>query len=302
MNNQPNIDTPGHAISSFIINPSSGSGSDDPADGILTLAKSLGWSGQNYRTTIDTDATLMAKQAIADGATRLVVCGGDGTLMEVAQAMAGTDIELAVVPLGTGNLLARNLDLPMEWEEAVRRALSGTPTVMDCGRANGTYFLINAGIGLDAQIMAQTSAESKDKLGLLAYVISATKSARGQSCKFSIAVDGQEDRHYRAKTVFVANMGKIQADIPIVCEARADDGHLNVAVIQASSPLEWLSLIFNVIRRQPHKSAGYRTLAGKEIVVTVQGNALPYQCDGNDFPPTTTLKVEVVPGGIKVIQ
>lgn len=302
MNYQPILDTPSQPNIAFIINPNSGSGTQDPSDTILTLARSLGWSGHDYRTTLEADATQMAKKAIADGATRLVVCGGDGTLMEVAQAVAKTGIELAVVPLGTGNLLALNLDLPMNVEEAVRLALSGTPAIIDCGLANGTYFLINAGIGLDAQIMAHTSSESKEKLGALAYVLSAVKSARGRSSKFSITVDGQKASYHRAKSVFVANMGKIQAGIPIIREAREDNGQLSVAVIEASSPLEWLSLIFNMIRRRPHKSTGYWTVTGKDIIVSVHGKALPYQCDGNDFPSTTCLHTEAIPEGIVVIR
>jgi len=292
----------GQGTIAFIVNPASGKGSEDPSEHILNLATSLGWSGPSYLTTPHTDATAMAQKALAEGATRLVACGGDGTVMEVAQAIVGKDVELAVVPLGTGNLLSRNLGLPLKMEEAIELALSGTAAVVDCGRANDTYFLINAGIGLDAQIMSQTSSDSKEKFGVLAYVLSALKYAGGRSSRFSISIDGQEARHYRAKTIFVANMGKIQADIALVDGADPTDGQLDVAVIEASSPLDWLSLAFNLLRRKPHRSAGYRTFSAQKCIVTVEGNALPYQCDGNDFDPVSGLALDVIPGGITIIR
>jgi len=295
-------DTAPHTIIAFVLNPVSGKGDDDPSDRILSLAVSLGWSGHSYRTTPETDATAMAEKALREGATRLVACGGDGTVMEVAQAIVGTNTELSVVPLGTGNLLTRNLGLPMDMEEAIQTALTGTARVIDCGCANGTYFLINAGIGLDAQIMSVTSSEAKKKLGIFAYVLSAAKFARGRSSTFSIAVDGQDARRYKAKTVFVANMGKIQADIAVVHGASPTDGQLNIAVIEASSIRDWLSLVFHLLRRTPTKSAGYRALTAQKCTIVVEGNALPFQCDGNDFDAVSVLELKAVPGGITIVR
>jgi diacylglycerol kinase (ATP) len=286
----------------FIVNPASGKGEEDPSGQILDLARNLGWEGRSYRTTLDADGTSMAERALSEGATRLVACGGDGTVMEVAQTLVDKKIELAVVPLGTGNLLSRNLDLPLEMEEAVKLALFGTATVMDCGRANDTVFLINSGIGLDAQIMSGTSRDAKEKLGVFAYILSARKYASGRSSKFSISVDGEKARRCRAKTVFIANMGKIQANIALVPGTDPNDGQLNIAVIEASSPRDWLSLAFNLLRHKPHKSSGYRTLTAEKCVVTVEGQALPYQCDGNDFDPVSVLKLEVIPSGITIIR
>ncbi len=125
----------------FIINPVSGQGDKKKRkEEILTIAKELGWKGKVVETTKTLSAGEIATEEMKNGVTHIVVCGGDGTIMETLQVIINTDVILGIVPLGTGNLFAQNLNITGSRKDMIQRALFGTEHKVDVGRANGTIF------------------------------------------------------------------------------------------------------------------------------------------------------------------
>lgn len=291
---------PVHAA--FIINPVSGFGDHKKRkDEILSIAKSLGWKGKVYETTKTRNAGLITTEIMNSGVKHIVVCGGDGTIMEALQVALNTNLVLGIVPLGTGNLFAQNLDITGNRKELVTRALFGLPQKVDVGKANNTIFAIIAGMGFDVQIMRQTKRKFKRKFGFLAYLASGIKNFNKRPGVYKITIDGKETKKYRAKTIMIANMGKLQGGIEIVPNAHWKNGTLSVGIVQASGFPTWLSLLGNTLRGNINNSPHYTLLKAKHIQIEPVRGPQPYQCDGDSFPPTDKLTVEIFPQAVSVL-
>src|ERR1700744_3530023 len=123
-------------------------------------------------TTREDPGRGQAESAVSAGVDLVLACGGDGTVTACAEGVTGTGVPLAIVPMGTGNLLARNMGLPMGMDEALAVALGGVQQPIDAGRVNGTLFVVMAGLGLDAQMLSDTSDSLKKRLGWIGHAIS----------------------------------------------------------------------------------------------------------------------------------
>src|SRR5260221_12235374 len=119
-------------------------------------------------TTREDPGTGQARSAVSAGAGLVLACGGDGTVAACAEGVTGTGVPLAIIPMGTGNLLARNIGLPAGLDEALAVALGGADRAIDAGRVNGALFVVMAGLGLDARMLSGTSDPLKKRLGWLA--------------------------------------------------------------------------------------------------------------------------------------
>ena len=173
--------------------------------------------------------------------TELVVCiGGDGMVLQVATALAGSGIPLGIVPTGTGNLLAGNLKLPHGREDAVRTALTGRRRRIDLGRitvgGKRRDFTVACGVGFDADVMEGTDPTQKGRWGKIAYLASAIRETGNiRNGPHTITLDGVRTETDAAQ-VLVANFGRVPPGIK-VRGVRADDGILDVFVIRADGPL-----------------------------------------------------------------
>ena len=153
------------------------------------------------------------------GADLVLVCGGDGTVREGVRGLAGTGIPVGIVPAGTGNLLARNLDIPLYIRAAIDVALTGQDRAVDMVEVSGdgfedTHFMVMAGMGFDAAIMEGVNEDIKKRVGWLAYVLSALKSLMFPAVRVEISVDDGEFTKHRARTIVVGNVGFLQAGMP----------------------------------------------------------------------------------------
>ena len=181
------------------------------------MAKESGWSEPTWQyTTIEDPGTGMAEKAAVSGADLVIVCGGDGTVREVCAELAGTGIPVGIIPAGTGNLLARNLDVPLYLRSAIDVALNGQDRAIDLVRVGGdgiedTHFMVMAGMGFDAAIMEGVNEEIKKKIGWVAYVVSGLRSLMFPAIKVEIQIDDEEPTVHRARTVVVGNVGFLQA-------------------------------------------------------------------------------------------
>src|SRR3984885_7668561 len=143
-----------------------------------------GWSEPVWRETTPEDPGRgQAEAAVSAGVDLVIACGGDGTVTACAEGVAGTGVPLAVIPLGTGNLLARNVGLPMGLEEALEVALGGVQRPIDAGRVNGSLFVVMAGLGLDARMLDDTSEPLKKRLRGRGDPLTAGRPPRGRPTK-----------------------------------------------------------------------------------------------------------------------
>lgn len=285
----------------IILNPVSGQGNpDEHRMRIIQAARQHNWDGQLIETTPTRLTNLIVAEEVQKGSRHFVICGGDGTITEVLEAVINRDVTVGIVPLGTGNLLAKNLNLPLDIDQAVKVALLGQLTSIDIGQANHVYFAIMAGMGLDAQIMQQTNRRLKNIFGQLAYFGVGLKNLMLRSGRFVITVDGQS-RKITAKSVLVANLGKMGHNIEAVPHTNKDDGQLKIGIIQAKTWLQFIDLLLATLKGDINASRHYQLLQGHKVKIVPLDGPQPFQCDGNDYPPVDTLTITIHPHALRIM-
>ncbi|MYT19707.1 diacylglycerol kinase, partial [Streptomyces sp. SID7760] len=190
----------------------------------------------------------------------VVVCGGDGTVRACADVLAGSGIPLAIVPCGTGNLLARNLGLPSAPAAALEEGLSGQAVGLDVGRLEGdgltpTRFVVMAGAGFDAAMVRDASERLKARLGWVAYVVAALRHLRDPRMRLSIRLDGGAPLERRARMVVIGNVGSLQGGLPLLPDARPDSGRLELVLLDPRGPGGWLAAAGHLASRAKSGSA-----------------------------------------------
>ncbi|MEU5985457.1 diacylglycerol kinase family protein [Streptomyces sp. NPDC047434] len=274
------------------------------------------------------DSSAPSRDGPVPGRVDLVVaCGGDGTVRACADVVAGTDIALAVVPCGTGNLLARNLGLPLDPATALEEALGGDCFGIDVGRVRGdglgpTRFTVMTGAGFDAAMVRDASPRLKARLGWAAYLLAAARHLRDPRTRVSLRVDGGRRRRHRARMIVVGNVGTLQGGVELLPGARADSGRLDVVLFDPDGAAGWLAvtghLVSRVLRRRstgarqvPGPAAdpetGGRSVAGgaltyyrgRHIDIRFAG-AQPREIDGDTVADGRRLTVETEPGALRV--
>ena len=223
--------------------------------------------------------------AARSGHDAVFAVGGDGTAMEVAGALSGSRCAVGVIPAGTGNLLARALGIPYDVREAVESLVTGTRLALDLGRLDsGRSFAIAAGVGIDAAMIADTPTWLKQRLGVLAYVITGSRAALRAvltegAFTARVTVDG-ETTECAASTVMVANFGALLGGrITLGSGIRADDGVMDVCVFAPRSVRDVLDIAWRLATRDfsPTPALTYRR--GRTIRVETDP-AMPSQADG----------------------
>lgn len=210
-----------------------------------------GWSEPLWlETTADDPGEGQAETALRARVDLVLVSGGDGTVAACAAALAGSGIPLAVLPAGTGNLLARNLGLPLELSDALAVALTGTDRQLDVGSVNGKSFIVMAGIGFDAKMLDSASEPLKKRAGWAAYGISALRHLLDRPVRVTLRADGGLVLRRRASAVIIGNVGSLQGGVPLLPDAEPDDGMLDVVVLSAGGPSSWLVLAMHVLQRR----------------------------------------------------
>ncbi len=268
---------------------------------VALATRAAGWDEPLwFETTVDDAGASMARAAVAAGADVVAAAGGDGTVRVVCAEMAGTGVPVGVIPAGTGNLLARNLGIPLGQGEALDTVIHGQDRAIDVVAVDGdhldaTRFVVMAGLGLDAAIMDGAPDALKARLGWTAYVLAGARHLRYPATRFDISIDGAEPVRRRARTVVIGNVGLLQAGIPLLPDALIDDGLLDVVVIAPRRLFGWVPLALRVFTRGKRTDALLDRFTGRSVVLTVP-IATPRQLDGDTVGPGTELRASIEPG------
>ncbi len=279
-----------------IHNPASGSAGD--VDALRDAFATAGAEPQWLATTEEDPGTGQAAEAVASGVDTVVACGGDGTVRAVLQSVAGTEVALGVVPMGTGNLLAGNLGL-QTGIDAVNDALHAPTSRLDVGIVNGERFAVMAGVGFDAFMIRDANPTLKRHLGSAAYVLSAARNIRSRIFRAEVVVDGRREFDGSTAMVLIGNCGAVTGGLQVFPDARRDDGLLDVAVLRARGIRQWASVGWRLVRGRPQRPEFVHRCRGSAIVVTLN-RPVAYELDGEVREAVTTLTLSVEPGALAV--
>lgn len=250
-------------------------------------------------TTESDSGSGQSRRAIDDGAELLIAVGGDGTVRAVAEGSVGSGVPLAVIPAGTGNLLARNLELPDDVAGAFEVALQGTPRTLDVGVVDGEIFTVMSGAGIDAVIMEETSGESKDRLGVLAYVVEGAKHIFDRPFQASVTTDDGEPRHGSWATLLVGNLGRLQGGIDLFPDASPHDGRLDLVGLASEGAVDTIAA---GVSAASETSDGERLHRARGTMIKIEFDSPTlYELDGEPRDEVTELVYEAKPGALVVM-
>ncbi|MCL1900348.1 MAG: NAD(+)/NADH kinase [Promicromonosporaceae bacterium] len=282
-----------------------------------------------YETTVEHPGGPQARQALREGADLIIAAGGDGTVRQVASALAGAKVPLGVVPLGTGNLFARNLDLPLaNLQAALRVALDGRVRPVDVGRlrvlepelgldgrprsrsarrGEEHVFLVIAGVGFDASMIAATDARLKRRLGWAAYFIAGLPRLLHPRIRVTTWLDDGPAQTGDVRTLLVGNCGRIPG-LTLLPDARPDDGLFDVAAIDTRGGLVgWAQLASNLALQSAgaptpssaRSAARLQHTQARRTVIEVHRGAQA-QVDGDPIGHVAKVEAWVEPGALLV--
>jgi diacylglycerol kinase family enzyme len=272
---------------------------------VADVCAEAGWADPIWwETTAEDPGEGQTRAAVRSEADVVCALGGDGTVRVVGATLAGTGVPLGVLPRGTGNLLARNLFLPLDdLGAAVRVAMSGRDLLIDVGRCvldltgederpQTLSFLVMAGLGFDAAIMADVQEGMKDRLGWLAYVAAGARNLRGPQMKVTLHFDEEPPVLRRVRTVLAGNVGRIGGGIALMPDARIDDGYLDTLTLSPHGMVGWTAVAGRVLtrRRSGHRLVERRRC--RRLRVTVD-DPQPVQVDGDVVAEVRSLEIHL---------
>ena len=239
------------------------------------------------------------REAVAAGARLVFAVGGDGTVRACAQALAGSQVPLAIVPRGTANLVATALGIPAALGAALAVGFGRHERRIDLAVADGVTFAAMAGIGLDAAVVGATADGLKGAAGWLGYAAAGVSRLAGPRTRFEIRLDGGEPLTRQARCVVVGNVGLLPGGFVLIPEARPDDGVLDVAILAPAGPFGWPRVGWRVLTRSRHDDHALERYRARRVEIAT-GAPLPRQADGELIGAAGSLTVALAPGGLLV--
>ncbi|WP_455836358.1 diacylglycerol/lipid kinase family protein [Pseudarthrobacter siccitolerans] len=263
-----------------------------------------------YETTAEDPGFSQVQAALAHKPDVVLVGGGDGTVRVVAESLARTGVAMGLIPLGTGNLLARNVDLDVnDLHSNVQTALFGHQRYIDTarmgiensrtGHSSEHVFLVIAGIGMDAEVLADTNAGLKKTLGWLAYTEAGMRHLPGRRKKISISLDGSPDQVRNIRSILFANCGLVPGGIDFIPQAMIDDGMLDVVVMSPRSAIGWLLMYVKIMFKHSGKLPIMTVYRSGRIIIKCP-EPMPTQLDGDTAGEATKVTVQVEPRSLLV--
>ncbi|WP_243225550.1 diacylglycerol kinase family protein [Microbacterium sp. CIAB417] len=278
-----------------------------------TLSGEIRW----WETSEEDPGRGMAQDAVDAGCRTVIAVGGDGTVRAVAEALAGADVSLGIVPRGTGNLLARNLEIPLDdIPAALERIAAHTARTIDLGWVDiegvECAFAVMVGFGVDAQMLVETDDDLKERAGWLAYVEAMGRALGGtEMTGISLALDDEDPVDVRAHTMLIGNCGMLQGGIRLLPDAQLDDGRLDLLLVSSDGALQWMDTVRSVVwdngirrlfDREPVAVSTDSTdhLTAERIRVELE-TPLEFEIDGEEIGEVSAFTVRVQPGALTVL-
>ncbi len=275
-----------------------------------------------HETSPDDPGRGATDEALRTGADVVVAAGGDGTVRAVAERLAATGAraELGIVPMGTGNLLARNLGVPLNnLAKAMERAFDGRAAAIDLGwveadvdgEAVRSAFAVLLGFGIDAHMIAETDDDLKSRVGWLAYVESLGRAVNAtEVVDIDLAVDGGAPERTSGHTLLVGNCGTLQGGIRLLPDADPTDGELDLLLLSAEGVGQWIDTLRsfvwdNGVRRlitgQDRAASADTAEHGRARTLSVElSRPLMLEVDGDDLGETASFAVSVQERAVRV--
>lgn len=258
-----------------------------------------GWDVELCPTAAAGDGTRLARRAAEQGYDLVVAAGGDGTINEVVNGLAGSATALATLPLGTMNVWARELSMPLQPLAAAEALLGWRVRPIDLGMAGERYFLLMAGIGFDAAITAGVKTEEKRRLGALAYVLRGIEQALNiRGARARLILDGRTIKGRVLMTV-VGNTQLYGGLVKITHRASIDDGLLDVCVIRGDNFFSALRHTIAILRQRHSRDPEIEYYRARTIQIVARPR-LPVQVDG-DAIGETPMTFQVAPGALRAL-
>ncbi|AMM22168.1 diacylglycerol kinase [Frondihabitans sp. PAMC 28766] len=288
--------------------------------------KQAGWDETRYyETSIEDPGGGITRMAVEAGADMVIAAGGDGTVRNVAEALRGTDVALGLLPSGTGNLLARNLKLNLDHlDQSIATAFHGVDRRIDLGvvdienpdgSRDRSVFVVMAGLGLDAQMLANTNDKLKARVGWLAYVDAIIKSLRDNNAlNIRYRLDGGDRKTMKTHTIILGNCGLLPGNLMLLPDAAIDDGLFDIVALRPERKIDWVGIWVKVVwengilrrsraGRQLMKLAPdlktVRYMKGKEIVVRLE-SPQDFELDGDSHGLATAIRAFIDPLALTV--
>jgi diacylglycerol kinase (ATP) len=263
-----------------------------------------------YETTVEDPGFSQVQAALALKPDVVLVGGGDGTVRVVAESLTRTGVAMGLIPLGTGNLLARNVDLDVnDLHGNVQTALFGHQRHIDTARmgiensrtgySSEHVFLVIAGIGMDAEVLADTNAGLKKTFGWLAYTEAGMRHLPGRRKKISISFDGSPDQVRNIRSVLFANCGLVPGGIDFIPQAMIDDGMLDVVVMSPRSAIGWLLMYVKIMFKHSGKLPIMTVYRSGRVIIKCP-EPMPTQLDGDTAGEATKVTVQVEPRSLLI--
>lgn len=264
-----------------------------------------GWEPPLWLETDAADAGAgVARVARKRRVDLVLIAGGDGTVRAVCGQLSQSGIPVGILPTGTGNLMARNLGVPLDLADALDVAFEGAPHAIDLVqvRADGgdvDHSLVMAGMGVDGLIMAATNPELKKVVGSAAYVMAALSALNRPPFDAAVTLDGGPAFRRRPGVALVANVGAIQGQILIAPDAAPDDGVVDVVIASPERWADWGAITTRILVRAPDAPGVER--AHVRSAVFEADEPVPYQIDGDAMGTCRRLEAQVLPGALLVM-
>jgi YegS/Rv2252/BmrU family lipid kinase len=282
----------------IVFNPVAGQSStmEDDLFAACEVWRSGGWIVELRPTAAPGDGAQIARTAAAEGYDIVVAAGGDGTVNEVINGLVGTRTALATLPIGTVNVWARELGMPLQPRAAAEALLTANVQQIDLGKAGDHYFLLMAGIGFDAAVTAEVRPHEKRRLGVLAYAVRAMLLAtRFLGARTRITLDGRVIRS-RILMIVIGNSQLYGGFVKLTARANMNDGLLDVCVIKGKSLRGAPWRIFSVVTRRYNRDPEVEYHRSRSIKIEANP-PLPVQIDGDPIGHTPMV-FEAVPNAL----
>lgn len=287
----------------LVLNPMAGS--CDAAELKRILEQECAAAGlelEIYETTGQDSVIEIARQARQRGYRVIAAAGGDGTVSQVASALVHSDIPLGVVPVGTANLFARELNIPLEPEAACRLLVSATRrTAIDAMKAGDMAYISHVSLGVYSKIAEKTSAAAKRYFRQLAYIWNALPELLGgRSWRFTLEIDGKVQR-VRASFIMIANVGGVGAGaLRWGPDIKPDDGRVDICIVRGRTLRDYVLFMWHVIRHLHKQAPKTRYLYASRSIKVFTRKRLPVRGDG-EIIGQSQVEIEILPGAIQVL-